>query len=263
MQPYLQVFRVTISEFFVYRLNFLLWRFRVVLNLLVIYFLWSAFFETSHVILGYTAQQMITYILVSSIASNFVLASRTQDVAGEIVSGSIINYILKPISFFRYIGARDAADKLVNLTMTIFEISLIVWLLKPSIFIQTNPIYIFLFLLFLTLGVLTAFFISLSLSFVGFWTPEVWGPRFIFYMIVFFLSGSYFPLDILPTPLYVALLTTPFPYLYYLPSRIYLGVDLQFIPLYLFASLFWLFVMYQLTSKIWQKGLRSFSFYGR
>lgn len=263
MQPYFQVFKVTIAEYFVYRLNFILWRARVVLGLLIVYFLWSSFFEKSQLIFGYSITQMLTYILISGLVSNFVLASRTQDVAGEIVNGNIINYILRPVSFFKYIAARDLADKAMNIIFTIFEVVLIILLLKPTLFVQTNPLYLVLFFVFLGLGVATSFFINLMLSFVGFWTPEVWAPRFIFFMIVFFLSGSYFPLDILPPPIYHALLLTPFPYLYYLPARIYLGVDSSLLPFYLIASAGWMMITYFLAKKIWQKGLLTFSFYGR
>ncbi len=263
MQPYLQVFKITILEYLVYRLNFILWRFRVVLSLLVIYFLWSSFFENTKIILGYSQEQMLTYILLAGLTSNFVLASRTQDVAGEILNGSLINYVLRPVSFFRYIATRDLADKLINLSFTIVEIGLIVLLLKPLLFVQTGLVNYLLFDIFLLLGIGTAFFINLTISFIGFWTPEVWAPRFIFFMIVFFLSGAYFPLDILPERFYNLLLLTPFPYLYYLPTRAYLGISTHLIPFYLIASLSWFFITYYLCALLWRKGLRGYSYYGR
>ena len=108
-----------------------------------------------------------------------------------------------------------------------------------------------------------SFFINLSLSFIGFWSVEVWAPRFIFYIIVFFFSGSYFPLDILPRPIYLLLMLTPFPYLYYLPTKIYLGMPTDLFILFAAISLIWLFVSYKLTLKIWHTGIKSFSFYGR
>ncbi len=263
MRKYLEVFRTTLSQYFAYRLNFILWRFRMVLNLFIIYFLWQSVFEGKSSLFGYSKTQMLSYILLSSLISNFVLATRTVDIAGEIISGNIINYILKPISFFKYYFARDLTDKILNIFFAVVEISLIIILFKPPVYLQNNFFIYIPFVIFIFLGTLISFFISLNLSFIGFWSNEVWAPRFIYFILVFFLSGTYFPLDILPKPIYYFLLLTPFPYFYYLPTKIYLrGINYNLFFEIVVCSV-WVYLSYYLAKFFWRKGLKSYSFFGR
>jgi len=263
MKKYLEVFRITLGQYFAYRLNFLLWRFRTVLGLFIIYFLWQSVFEGRENLFGYSKEQMLTYVLLSSLISNFVLGTRTVDVAGEILSGDIINYILKPISFFKYYLARDFIDKLLNIFFAAIEILLIIVLFKPPVFLQNNVSVYIPLIIFILLGALTSFFISLSLSFIGFWSNEIWAPRFIYFILIFFLSGTYFPLDILPKSIYYFLLLTPFPYFYYLPTKIYLQGTNHNLFVQILISLIWVYSSYNLVKLLWQKGLKSYSFFGR
>lgn len=263
MNKYLAILRTTLAEYSTYRLNFLLWRFRVVLNLLIIFFLWSSIFSGKANFFHYTKEQMLTYILLSSFISNFALGTRTNEIASEILQGDIINKILKPVSFFKYYFSRDLIDKLVNLLFSLVEVSLIMILLKPALYSQTNALVYLLFFVLLTIGTLISFFINLSLSFLGFWTTEVWAPRFIYFILIMFLSGSYFPLDILPKSIYYFFLATPFPYLYYLPAQIYLKGLTPDLFLEIIMSLVWILLSYALAKFLWQKGLKSYSGYGR
>ena len=113
------------------------------------------------------------------------------------------------------------------------------------------------------MGIVIHFFLSFMLSLLAFWTTEVWAPRFIFWTLITMLAGAYFPLDILPKPIYYLLLLTPFPYLTFLPAKIYLtGLTVElFIPFTLGGV--WMVILYLCAKKIWRKGLREFSFYGR
>jgi len=42
MRSYLRVFKNTFAEYFIFRFNFILWRFRVVIQILTLYFFWMA-----------------------------------------------------------------------------------------------------------------------------------------------------------------------------------------------------------------------------
>lgn len=233
------------------------------LNLLIIVFLWTSLFEGRRALFGYSETEMFTYILLSSLIANFVLASRTANIAQEIVDGSIMNYILKPISFFKYTLTRDLADKVLNIIFGIVETAIVIILFKKNIVVQTDVFVYIVFFMFFFFGLCISFFVNLMLSFIGFWTVEFWAPRFIFFILVFFLSGMYFPLDILPKPLYFAFLLTPFPYLYYLPTKIYLHGFSQPILFESTMCVAWLLITYKLTKYMWAKGMKSYAFFGR
>jgi ABC-2 type transport system permease protein len=113
------------------------------------------------------------------------------------------------------------------------------------------------------LGVVISYFIFFSLSSIAFWTPEIWAPRFVFFVLISGLAGGYYPLDIFPKAIYYALLFSPFPYLVYLPAKIYIeGISLSLLPLFT-GALFWAMLSIILARAIWRKGLAEYSFFGR
>ena len=125
MQKYIQVVKNTFAEYTAYRLNFLLWRVRMVVRLIVIYTLWQAFFSSQKVIFGYSESQILTYILISEIVANFVYSTRTQDLGSEIQQGNLTNYLLRPLNYFGFLLSRDILDKSLNVFFSIIEVILL------------------------------------------------------------------------------------------------------------------------------------------
>ena len=133
----------------------------------------------------------------------------------------------------------------------------------PPFMIQTNILSITLCLFSLILGIILYFFISVAISFIGFWSNETWGPRFIFYQTVGFLAGSLLPLDILPKSLYTILQYLPFSYLIYFPTKLYLGEVSASDTMRGFAILvIWIGLMYLLVKQVWARGLKEYTAQG-
>lgn len=263
MSLYLQIFSVTFSEYFAYRLNFVLWRLRSFFGLIIRYYLWLAVYESTNHLFGYSESQMLTYVLLSTIISGFVLSTRTPDIAGQILNGDVINFLLKPLSFFGYFLTRDVVDKLLNVVFSIAEVILLYIILKPQIYINTGWEAWVALITLTILGCIIAFNINLLISFIAFWSPEVWAPRFIFFILVVFFSGGFFPLDILPPYIYKLLLLTPFPYFYFVPTKLYLGYTSPELFGYVIATISWTLLSSCIVLFVWRKGLRGYSFYGR
>ena len=172
-----------------------------------------------------------------------------------------MNLLLKPFSIFGYYAATDAADKITNVLFGLTEFALIVHFFKIPL---VAPQQIGWFLLFLASAIFISFSINLMLSFVGFWTAEVWAPRFLFMMLVTFVSGAYFPLDLLPPLAYRILLFTPFPYLYFMPTKILIdGIQNTYFTQQIICSLSWAIGLFFLAKIMWKKGIKDFSFWGR
>jgi ABC-2 type transport system permease protein len=263
MKKYWQIFRTTVDEYFVYRVNFSLWRFRVVLNLLMIYFLWTAIYLRNREILGYTKTMMLTYVLLMSLLSDFVFSSRIHELGGQILQGDIINVLLKPVSFFKYLISKEAADKVVNISFATVEVILLILIFRPNLTAPPGFPELFFFLIHLIVGVCLSFLISFCVSMIAFWSAEIWAPRFVYFILVFTLAGNYFPLDILPKPVYNFLLFTPFPYFIFLPAQIYLKGLTNYHIWQLGVGIVWLYITYNFANWLWKKGIREYSFYGR
>lgn len=236
----------------------------MVLRLLTIYFLWSAIFRAQGEVFGYDERQILTYILLSQVLSATVFSTRTHEVGTEINDGRLSNFLLKPVSYFRYWWARDISDKVLNTGFSIVEITVVIAFLQPKIAIQTDLVSLIFFALSVIASAVLYFYISFLLSLTGFWIADVWAPRFLFFVITDFLSGGLFPLDILPKKIFAVLKWLPFTYLQFFPLKIYLG-DIARVDIVIgfFVMTIWLCLIYFAVQYIWHKGLRFYEAQGR
>ncbi len=254
----------SLQEYFVYRLNFILWRVRVVVSMLITYFLWFAVFSSSKQVFGYSENQMLTYVLLLSFMNSLVLSTQTFRIAEEINMGTLSMYLIRPVNYFFYNLARDLSDKALNVIFSVLEFIILILVLKPAIIIQSQLSFIFLFLGATTLGAILYFEIGIILSSIAFWSYETWAPRFIFFILVSFLAGNYFPLDILPGPLFHAFSYLPFSYLIFFPLKLYLGeASSGFILQGFTVVTLWIVGLYFFINFLWAKGLRAYTSEGQ
>lgn len=249
----------------VYIASVLSWRVRSVLRVLVVYVLWSSLLLGYGSVSHYSRTTLLSYVLLTMIVQAVVFSSRTIDISNDISSGDLTNILLKPVNYFKYYLAQDLGNKAMNLVFSIVEFSLFIYFFKPTLFLQPNLVLLGVSILLLILAGFIYYFLNIILGFLAFYNPEnVWAPRFLFFMIVDFLAGSLFPLDILPPMFFKLLMLTPFPYFLYFPISVYLG---KFtggsLVLYSFIGLMWLFVLSRLAVILWRLGLKAYEAWGR
>ena len=264
MIKYILIASNSLQEFLAYRLNFFLWRLRVIISVLISFFLWQTIYAGRSQVFGYDKDQMLTYIILITFLNGLVLSTQTFRIADEINTGTISNFLIRPMNYFGFIAARDIADKTLNTVFSIFEMVMLVILLKPPIFLQTSIYWLSLFFISSILAAVLFFGIGSILSLIGFWSRETWAPRFVFFILVTFLAGTYFPLDIFPRPIFDLLALLPFAYLIFFPLKIYLGNLSNDHLLGGFLIMFiWIFIVFVALQFIWKKGLRKYTSEGR
>mgnify|MGYP001586347675 FL=1 len=244
-----------------------MWRVRNILQIILTFFLWSSVFKNPQTeVFGYNQEKILTYVFGILILRAIVFSARAVDVAGEISNGAISNFLLKPVSYFKYWATRDVASKVLNLSFSVIEITLLFLILKPNLFLQTNLVVLFAVFISLILAVVLFFCLLFITNMSAFWMPENgWAAQFLFIVIITdFLSGGVFPLDIMPLVLQKVLYSTPFPYLLFFPLQIYLGkiAGLEIIR-GLITSFAWVFILLMILKFTWAKGLRRYSAEGR
>jgi ABC-2 type transport system permease protein len=264
MRKYLLVGKLTFEEYLVYRLNFVLWRFRSVVSFLTLAFFWLAVYGNKGEFLGYQKAQMLTYVVGISFLRGLVLGSRSVDVAGQIRSGELSRIILRPLDFFKFWLSRDAVDKLLNLFFTTIEITTILLILKFPFYFPSSLINLALFFFATVLAIFLFFFISMALSFSAFWTEEVWATRWLFGIIFLeFFAGAFFPIDVLPHWLVNIINLTPFPYLVFFPMKLWLEQLSMAMSIRAIVVCFvWLVIFYWLANHLWKKGAKNYGAYG-
>jgi ABC-2 type transport system permease protein len=244
-----------------------MWRVRNVFQILLTFFLWSTIFANPQtVIFGYDRSKILTYVFGIMIVRALVMSARAADISSDIAQGDLSNYLLKPMTYFKYWFTRDVSSKALNLIFAAIEFALLFIILKPPFYFQTNPITLLLFFIGIILAVLIYFFILILVSSLTFWAPELsWGGHFLItIVIVEALSGALFPINILPINLQYVVMATPFPYLIYFPVQVYLGnITGQAILGGLMVAAAWCGILWFAMNFIWQKGLKAYESTGR
>lgn len=261
---YWQIAKNTFDEAVAYRTSFILYRVREFLQLIAGYFVWLFVIPQSATFLGYTQSVMLTYILIGALVNDVVFSSRTSAIATEINEGNLTNFLIRPLHYLKYHFARDFGDKVMNIVFSLFELSLFFVIIHPPFIFQADIIKLILFILSVLMALILHFFISVLISFVGFWSNEGWGPRFIFYQLISFTSGSLFPLDMLPKPVFAIFQFLPSTYLTFFPVKIYLGGLTSPEIVKGFSIMFcWIIAMYFIVIFVWKKGLKAYTAQGR
>lgn len=264
MKKYLQVIKLTFEDYLVYRLNFFLWRFRSLVFFLSLFFFWLAVYGDKNQFLGYQKAQMLTYVVGVAFLRGVVLGSRTIDLTGQIRSGEVINWLVRPVNIFRFWFSKDLADKSLNLFFTILEIGAVLLVFKFPFWFPKDFFSYFQFAVSCGLALLLYFYLNFFFATTAFWTDQVWAIHWLF-MIIFleFTSGAFFPLDVLPSWILRTVQLTPFPYLVYFPLKIWLGQvqRLEMMKVFL-ISIAWLVVFKAVAQKTWERGLKIYSAYG-
>jgi len=262
MKKYLQVLKITFQQELAYRVNFIMWRVRNVMQIFLIFFLWdSVYSDHTRQLFGYDRTKILTYVFGILVIKAIVFSSRSIELSRIISDGTLSLYLLKPINFFKYWFSADVASKLLNMGFSIFETIFLFLILKPDIFFQSNPVYLLLFIVSLIIAVLLFFVLIFLINIFSFWAPETgWALPFLFVVIIGdFLSGSVFPLDIFSKSAQNIFYSLPFPYLVFFPLQVYLGkLAISTVLNGIVISLGWLIVLWFLVKVFWEKGLKKF-----
>lgn len=266
MEKYIAILKVGFRQELNYKLQFILTRLRNIIQILVFFFLWQSVLVGQDNLFGYTSSSIAVYTFLLIIIRSLVMTTKANDVSGYVSSGELSNYLLKPINFFKYILVKDIPVRLLNIIFSVVEIYILFLLLKPNVFIQTNPTQILFFLITLIIASIIFFLILMIINAVPFWIPDMgWGAQFLFMMIfVEFLSGAFFPIDVFPESLQNFLKLTPFPYIVFIPIKTYLG-DITLLENFknISIGLVWCFTLFLLMKKVWKAGLKAYEGVGR
>ena len=265
MRKYWQVFKLSLEDYFVYRTNFILWRVRSFIFFLTLIFFWQAVFINKEALFGYSRSQMLTYVIGIAFLKSLVLGSRSFDeLPGMVKDGQLTKFLLKPVSIYKYFFSRDLLAKLLDVSFSLVEIFLVVKILHLDFYFPQNTETYFLFSLIVCLSIFLYFLIGLIVSSFAFWLEDVWATRWLFGIIFLeFLSGVYFPIDVLPKGLVRIINFTPFPYLVFYPLKIWNESGGNVLPLrIILIMLFWIVFSFIAVNIFWKKGLKKYSAYG-
>ena len=263
MSKYLEFFRLSWSEVLSYRTSFVMWRFRQFLLSFMALSVWAAVYQSNSSAFGYSQAELFSYIFLTTLLQNIILTTALNGLSGFIYSGDLSNLLVKPLNILGYLISRDVADKLFNILFTIGETILLWFIFKPTL-IWPNIESLPLFIMSIIFGVVLTFCLQVIFGSIGFWSPDTWGPRFLFYILVDLTSGKLFPLDVLPKAVQTILFLTPFPYFTYAQVQFALGRFTFQEAWHAFGTLtLWMVILISFTFFLWKKGMNQYQAAGQ
>ncbi len=266
MKKYLAVFKIGWQDELIYRLNFLLWRLRNILRLLMTYFLWQGIFLNNQLVFGYSQTQISAYVFLVLVIQATVLSAPSADnIGSEISGGDLSNYLLKPLHYRLYWFIRDLSSKTLNILFSFIEISILYIVIHPQIAFSLDFLQLVATIVACCSAVVIAYLLRTLFIYVSFWTPEfTWGLTFLLLVLIEVFAGGIFPLDVLPKSLQLLLQLTPFPYLIYYPISIFLGKISGIVLWQILAQgIIYSILLVVVNNFFWRRGLKVYSSSGR
>ena len=250
--------RVAWSQFLVYRLNFLL---MVIGPALVFFFikynLWSAIYslKPGTEIQGYSFETMIAYQVFVMIVGLMGQGHSSMDLSEDIRLGRISSYLIYPFDFWQFHTAAFLAFQGIQIPVCVLTLGLLrLCGLLPELMLEP----ILLGVSFTLLVSLLWFALQYLCGLMAFWLEETWILRVILLVIAQFLSGAIIPLELFPQQAQDLLFYTPFPYLTYIPVKIFMGQGSNLLSA-VFVLGFWILFAWSLAALVWKRGLRLYS----
>lgn len=260
MKKYLAIFKISWETRLAYRFDFFIGRFRNIMILVVLYYVWNALSRGVGGFAGYEREELFAYVFGAIILRSVILGSQSRRIAMEINDGTFSKYLVQPVNYFWLVFWRDLADKSLNLLSAILEIAIFILITGAPVFLQTNSVNLLLLLISVIFAFILYFILSYLMSLIAFWSREAMGPRFLFEWFLELASGIYFPLNILPIVFFTFLSFLPFAYIIYFPLRIYLGkADGHDIASGLLLPIIWIAALGFFTRFVWIRGLKRYT----
>lgn len=258
IRKWLQTISVGVSQYLAYKLNFVL----LILGPTLVFFfikynLWTAIFAMDGVdqIRGYDLSTMLQYQIWVMVVGFLAQSYNSMNLAEDIRLGRISSHLIYPFSFWSYHASRFISIQIVQVFITALSIGIALsfGLIPFDVLPLAKGVLLSLFVGFLW------FQISYLIGLLAFWLEETWVLRVMFLTMSQFFSGAIIPLELYPTWAQKILFMTPFPYLTFIPARIFMDNYQGSYGLALVWIVVWIFLVISLVRWVWAKGIRHYT----
>lgn len=266
LRTYFPFTKGVVQAFMAYRANFYVYVLGDMFQTVVLLYIWFAIFSsaTSKVIQGFTFEEMIGYVVISTLTSMLISNEVHWDISHDVQSGDIAMSLIKPVNYQLLKFFSAMGNILVNITFlfiplwggyTIYDF--VANGALPSI------ASIFLYFVSVLLSMLILFYINYLFGLAAFFVEYVFGFIFAKEAIMRLLSGQLIPLSFFPASVLAVFKFLPFAGLVYTPTMLYLGKfsgpDALF---YIIVQVVWVMLLMGLTQLIWKKAIKRLTIMG-
>ena len=202
--------------------------------------------------------QLIFYILWANVIYAISMTSIENIMSGDIRTSKLGYKLVAPVNPAVDYIISDISAKISHfalLFLPLFVISLFFFRIGSKTYLCG--------LLSLLLATGLGYTISFIIGCFSFWMTEIWGVGAIKMLLLSVLAGTVFPLSFLPDGVYKMVMYSPFPYISYFPSAIWVEeISLGDIPHHFLVGLLWLLFFFIASILIWKKGIKKYECMG-
>jgi ABC-2 type transport system permease protein len=250
--------QISWARYLAYKLNFGL---QVIGPVLVFFFirynLWAAIYGLDGVttLQGYSFEQMLAYQVWVMIVGFLGLGFNGTNLAEDIRLGRISAYLIYPFGFWEFHASSFLAFQLIQVLVS--GVTLLgVWAMG---WVSFTPWNLLLGTLYCFCVALFWFQMSFLIGILAFWLEETWVMRVMLVMVSQFFSGALIPLEIFPDWLRQILAYSPFPYLTWVPVKIFSGSYAEpLLPAFAMIGL-WSLLAFGAARLTWNQGIKAYT----
>jgi ABC-2 type transport system permease protein len=206
---------------------------------------------------GLSAIDFARYFLVVFFIRQLTVVWVVWEFEKEIVEGRLSSRLLQPFHPIWHHVAQHLAERLARLPFS-FALMALFFVLYPQSFWIPTAFQFGVGMLTILLAFTLRFLIQYMFALMAFWIERANSLEQLWFLFFLFLSGYLAPLEMFPDGLRTFVMLTPFPYVIYFPTAVFLGFPVN-IPQGLLVMGIWTVVFWGITQVLWRKGLKQYS----
>lgn len=264
MKKYSIIIKNEVQRQFTYRASIAAYAFGNIAELVALTVIWTIVYRNIDVIKDYSAHEMISYVVFAWFFSFLTTTySFEQNVARDIHLGTLSSLLVKPQSYIRYVMAVATGRITIAFLIVLVQGIIVFSFFRNSLVFSLDFGTILLLVCMLVATYFINLFLSIIISFIAFWTMEINGTYYSLKVFSKFMSGTFFPISLLPVFFVKVSFFLPFVYTIYIPVQLYLG-KISFMEGLrgLAIEILWLVVLYVIIKVVWRFGLRKYESVG-
>jgi ABC-2 type transport system permease protein len=259
-KKYTSVIKTEIQRALVHRFNILSYRIGNVIEIFFQLVIWGIIFQHTDVVRGYTYGEMIAYISFGWLFLYFTGTYGLENVIeDQIFEGKITEFLVKPISYLRYIHFFSLGRNSISILATVLIQIAIIFFYRDVIVVNFDFLSGIILVPMIIMAFILRLLFSIILGLTAFWTTRIAGIDYSANVIIKFFSGSYFTLALLPPLALTICKFLPFAYTFYFPTQLFLGkINAREGFEALGIEILWIFVLYGIIKLMWKRGVKKY-----
>ena len=262
MKKYLYIIKTQIIKSMTYEFNVYG---NIVMQIIIMItsaYFWKALYRQQSNVGGVDAENMLTYVVMSSVLSVLFITNVERRIEISVEKGTVATDMMKPVNLFGVYFAEDIGSVLALVFQNMIPILLIGSLLiKVPVMADLHDLP--LFLISVAESMLINWLIAALFGMIAFTAVNIDALIQVKKHLIRLLSGSIIPIWFFPSSVARVLSSLPFVYIYQLPLSIYIGkgnraehlmqMQIQLVWLVILSFLFFA-IQRQVTRKVMVQG---------